>query len=205
MAVGSATRGPKRPTFGASPSSSGSTSTANTRIPTTPTIWLRTMAPTPTPNAPSSAAASALRETRSARSPSAGVGRSRNDRMANPSMDTVTEIAKERSSPAAAKASVFAARKRTRSGAASRELVIVWWRHSPLIPTTAKMRMKKLLVSDANTSTSTDSALGRVSVATSAVSRSEMPTAAPARPMAVRVVRSFRNSACSRAVMPPPR
>ena len=39
------------------------------------------------------------------------------------------------------------------------------------------------------------------SVATSGSQRSEKPTAAPARPMAVRVVRSFRNSACSRAVM----
>ena len=54
-----------------------------------------------------------------------------------------------------------------RSGAASSELVIVRWRHSPLIPTIARMRMKKLLVSDANTSTRTDSSVGSVSSATS--------------------------------------
>ena len=56
-------------------------------------------------------------------------------------------MARESSAPAAAKASVFAARKRVRSGAASSEPVIVRWRHSPVIPTIARIMMKRVLAS----------------------------------------------------------
>jgi hypothetical protein len=58
-------------------------------------------------------------------SPSPGVGRSRADRMIIPTTEIVIEISSESTNPAAAKASVFAIRKRSRLGAASRELVIV--------------------------------------------------------------------------------
>ncbi|MBA3262093.1 MAG: hypothetical protein H0T69_06435 [Thermoleophilaceae bacterium] len=66
------------------------------------------------------------------------------------------EISSESSSPAAAKASVLAARKRRRSGAASSELVIVRWRHSPVMPTIASTTMNRPLVSAVKTSVSTD-------------------------------------------------
>ena len=73
------------------------------------------------------------------------------------------EISSESTSPAAANAIVFAVRKRSRSGAASSELVIVWWRHSPVIPITARIVMKRLLVSEVKTSVSTSSWVGSVS------------------------------------------
>ena len=59
--------------------------------------------------------------------------------------------------PAAANASVLAARNFSRSGAASSELVIVRWRHSPVMPTIARIVMNRLLVSAVNTSVSTES------------------------------------------------
>ncbi len=61
-------------------------------------------------------------------------------------------MSSESTSPAAANAIIFAVRKRSRSGAASSELVIVWWRHSPVIPITARIVMKRLLVSEVKTS-----------------------------------------------------
>jgi len=53
----------------------------------------------------------------------------------------VIEISSDSSSPPAAKASVLATRKRRRLGAASSELVIVRWRHSPVMPTIARITM----------------------------------------------------------------
>ena len=69
-------------------------------------------------------------------------------------------------------------------------------RHSPLIPTTASKKMKRPLVSEANTSISTDFSVGSVSRLTSTVSSRDVPTAAPARAAKVRVVRSLSSSAC---------
>ena len=103
--------------------------------------------------------------------------------------------------PAVAKATALAARNRRRSGAASSELVIVRWRHSPLIPTTASKRMKKLLVSDANTSTRTESSVGSVSSATSVAISTDVPAATMAMTLNVRVVRSLSSSARSSAVI----
>ena len=69
-------------------------------------------------------------------------------------------MASESNIPAAANASVLAARKRIRSGAASSELVIVRWRHSPVIPTIARIMMKRLLASVAKTSVRTSACVG---------------------------------------------
>ena len=104
----------------------GSTAKPRTSRPTTATTWLRTSAPMPTPKAPSSAATSALRAICSSSSPAPGVGRSRTVRMMRPTMVIAIEISSERTSPATANAIGLAVRKRSRSGAASSELVIVW-------------------------------------------------------------------------------
>ena len=88
-------------------------------------------------------------------------------------------MASDRSSPTTANASVLAARNRRRSGAASSELVIVRWRHSPLMPTTARMMMKSPLVSAVNTSVRTLSCVGSVSRLTRPAMSSEVPTASP--------------------------
>ena len=97
--------------------------------------------------------------------------------MAAPVTATVIAMSKDSAIPAVAKATALAARNRRRSGAASNELVIVRWRHSPLIPTTARTRMKKLLVSDANTSNRTDSSVGSVNSATSAATSTDVAIA----------------------------
>jgi hypothetical protein len=183
----------------------GSSTNQNTSRPTTATTWFRTSAPTPTPSAPSSMAIRALRPSWAASSPASGSGRSRTERIAVPTIVTPIEIATDSSAPAAAKASVLAARKRSRSGAARRELVMVRWRHSPPMPITARTTRKRLLVSDVNTSTSTDSSVGSVSSATSPAMTSDVPMAAPASPANVRVVRSLISSARSSAFMRPPR
>ena len=117
--------------------------------------------------------------------------------MANPAMPTAIMISTESTTPAAAKATVFAARKRRRSGAASSELVMVRWRHSPVIPTTARSRMKSPLASELNTSVSTSSLEGSERIDTSTVMRSEIPIATPASAANVRVVRSLISSASS--------
>ena len=82
-----------------------------------------------------------------------------------PITPTTTETASESSTPAAANASSFAARNLTRSGAASSELVIVRWRHSPVIPTIARMRMKRLVGSLRKTSLTTVSSVGSLRMA----------------------------------------
>ena len=84
----------------------------------------------------------------SSSSPSSGSGRSRAASSTVPSAVTPSDTSRDITSPAAAKASVLAARKRVRAGAASSELAIVRWRHSPLMPTTASTRMNSALVSD---------------------------------------------------------
>ncbi len=81
---------------------------------------------------------------------------------------------------------------------------MVRWRHSPLMPTTARMMMKRLLVSAVNTSVRTLSCVGSVSRLTRPAMSSEVPTASPANAMKVRVVRSFSTSAWSSAVMSGP-
>jgi hypothetical protein len=118
-----------------------------------------------------------------------------------PTIATLAEISSESTAPAAANASVFAARKRSRFGAARSDDAIVRWRHSPLIPMTARIRMKKLLVSDVKTSVSTDSSVGSVSTLTRTAISSDVPTATPVIARNVRVVRSLSSSACSSAVM----
>ena len=115
-------------------------------------------------------------------------------------MPTATAISSESTTPAAAKASVLAARKRRRSGAASSELVIVRWRHSPVIPSTARIRMKSPLASELNTSVSTSSLEGSDRMDTSTVMRSDIEIATPASAANVRVVRSLISSASSRRV-----
>ena len=67
-----------------------------------------------------------------------------------------------------------------RSGAASSELVIVRWRHSPVIPTIARIMMKRVLASFWKTSLSTESSVGSLSEAIRMVITSEIPTATPA-------------------------
>ena len=64
--------------------------------------------------------------------------------------------------------------------------------------------MKRLLVSDVNTSVRTDSCVGSVRRATSTVMSSEIPTAMQASATNVRVVRSLISSACRSALTSPP-
>jgi len=64
--------------------------------------------------------------------------------------------------------------------------------------------MNRPLVSELNTSTSTDSSVGSVRSATRIVISSETPTAVAVSAMNVRVVRSLISSARSRAFTPPP-
>ncbi len=71
----------------------------------------------------------------------------------------------DNSPPAAPNASTLAARNFGRSGAARSELVIVRCRHSPVMPTIASIRMKKLDVSISNTSLTTESFVGSLSEA----------------------------------------
>jgi hypothetical protein len=67
-----------------------------------------------------------------------------------------------------------------RSGAASSELVIVRCRHSPVIPTIARIMMKRVLASFWKTSVATESLVGSSREATRIVITSEIPIAAPA-------------------------
>ena len=115
-------------------------------------------------------------------------------------------MASESSTPAAAKASVLAARKRIRSGAASSELVIVRWRHSPVIPTIARIMMKRPLVSFWKTSSSTLSFVGLGSRGgEDPVSSSEIPIAtAGQRDEGARGAQLDQLRAASSGLTPPP-
>ena len=81
-------------------------------------------------------------------SPADGVGRPRASRIVRPAIVTAIETITDSSAPAIANASIFAARNRNRAGAARSELVIVRWRHSPVIPTIARTVMNSALVSE---------------------------------------------------------
>jgi hypothetical protein len=85
----------------------------------------------------------------------------------------------------------------SRSGAASSELVIVRWRHSPVIPTIARITMNSPLVSAVKTSVSTESSVGSDSALTSEVISSDVPSATAVSARNVRVVRSLISSARS--------
>ena len=93
--------------------------------PTRVAAWLRTTAPIPTPRAPNSAATVMFRHSTSATSAAPSVGAPREDRISMPTTMISSDNASVRTRPANAWASVLAASKRTRSGAASTELVIV--------------------------------------------------------------------------------
>ena len=121
-----------------------STANPKMRMPTIAIGWLRTRRPTPTPRRPA-----APRPRRFARTAPA-VRRNREwggraPRGSRADTPVATRSRPRAGRPAAAKASTFAARNRSRSGAARSELVIVRWRHSPVIPTIARIRMKRLL------------------------------------------------------------